>query len=122
MVYEKMKLRKFKRKFKSYIKLIIIGVARVGGILHDHRGKNIEHYSWGLGEVLNNQAGAYSLWCRIIIDRKLGIREFLAFGNSIIIIKEIINLFIPRGIKIRGIVSRIRQFLSHIDKVELFHI
>jgi hypothetical protein len=38
-----------------------IGLAGVGGVIYDPKGKHESNYAWGLGIAMNNQIEAYSL-------------------------------------------------------------
>ena len=62
----------------------------MGGSIHDPKGNKIVHYAWGLGNVTDNLFEAYLLWCTLNITRKYGIMTLYVFGNSMLIIQEVI--------------------------------
>jgi hypothetical protein len=72
--------------------------------------------------VSNNLVEAYSLWCGLLITKENGLGTLSIFGDSLLIIKEVITQSNPGGNKLQDIVSRIKQVLTHFDQVSLFHI
>ena len=77
------------------------------GILHYHRGKQSVLYTWRLMDLQNNMFEAYSIWCGIIIDIKLGMKDIMVFGDSNIIIKVALNHSNPKLIKLQGIIKQV---------------
>lgn len=47
-----------------------MGVASERGSIHDPRGRKVVHYALGLGNVSNNLAEGYSLWCGLVIAKE----------------------------------------------------
>lgn len=60
--------------------------AGVGGLILDLNGKRISTYEWGLGEMSNTRAEAYSLLLGTKILIKKGIKDPIIIGDSTIII------------------------------------
>lgn len=57
-----------------------------GGIIHDHEGEVISSYEWGLGNMSNNKAEAYSLFLGTCILNKLQTKDPVVIRDSLIII------------------------------------
>jgi ribonuclease HI len=73
------------------------GVAGVGGSIHDLGGRQVDHYALGLGNVSKNLAEAYSLWCGIVIVKEEGIKSLTVLGDSMLVIRVVMDQANLRG-------------------------
>jgi ribonuclease HI len=62
---------------------------RCGGTIHDPRGNHIVNYALGLGNVSNDLAEDYSLWCGLVIANVERIKTLILFGDSLLVIRDI---------------------------------
>jgi ribonuclease HI len=80
-------------------------VPRASKSLHDPRGTTIISYAWDLGNLSNNLAEAYALWCGLTITKEANIRSLSVFEDSMIIVKAMIGKSTPEGAKLKTIIS-----------------
>jgi ribonuclease HI len=66
------------------------GEAGAGGIIKDSHGKTLVRYEWGLGQMSNNLAEAYSLYLGTLILNWLRIRNPIIVGDSAIVIAAMV--------------------------------
>jgi ribonuclease HI len=62
------------------------------------------------------------LWRGLCITKEEGFRTLIALGDSMLVIKAMIDQANPRGNKLSTLISRIIQILSHFDQVSFYHI
>jgi ribonuclease HI len=66
------------------------GEAGAGGIIKDSHGKTMVSYEWGLGQMSNNLAEAYSLYLGTLILNRLRIKNPIIVGDSAIVVAAMV--------------------------------
>lgn len=66
-------------------------VADAGGVIYSTDGTKRDSFAWGLGLKTNNQAEILRLLKACLIAREKGIKDLQVFGDSEIIIKNLIK-------------------------------
>ena len=95
---------------------------RCKGILQYPGGNHIASYAWGLGNVSNNIVRDYSLWKGVQIATKERITKIVIFGDSMIVIREVINRLKMGNNALNILISRILNTPSGFEEVSIFHI
>ena len=78
-----------------------------GGVLITPDGKIDEWYVWGLGKKTNNQAEAYGLLLGLTLAQQKRIRILNVMGESLLIIKSMINNREAKNSMLNQILKRI---------------
>jgi len=73
------------------------GVAGVGGSIHDLRGRQVDHYALGLGNVSKNIAKDHSFRCGHVIVKEEGIKSLTVLRDSMLVIRVVIDHANLRG-------------------------
>lgn len=99
-----------------------MGVANERGSIHDPRGRKVVHYALGLGNVSNNLAEGYSLWCGLVIAKEEGIRTLTVPGDSMLAIRAMKNQVNPWGSKISSPIRGIKRIIPYFNEITFYHI
>jgi ribonuclease HI len=102
--------------------LLTTEVAGAWGILCDPGGNIIVHYSWGLGNTSNNVAETYASWQRVRIAKIRGLRKLIILGDSMIMIRALINHKDIGNKAISGTISQVLSLIKEFDEYKFFHI
>jgi len=97
-------------------------VARGGGILLDPDGLTELAYSWGLGVGTNNIAEALALWQGLQQSLRLRRHNLVVFGDSKLIIQALVTSHLPKQLKLKHLIRKIRALLSSFNLVKFYHV
>jgi hypothetical protein len=90
--------------------------------IYDPRGNRLTFYAWGLGNISNNLTKAYSLWMVLCITKEEGFKKKLVLGDSMMIIRAMINQVMPGSNSLISLIRRIKIIVSWFDNISFFHI
>jgi len=93
------------------------GRAGAGGIIKDIQGKILVRYEWGLGQMANNLAEAYSLYLGTQILKRLRIKNLIIVGDSAIVIAAMVKGTNFKKETLNNIKTRIEATLIKIGNV-----
>ena len=79
-------------------------------------------FSWGIGTVTNNIAETYALYVGIRIVKEHNISHISIFGDSMLIVKEILKKQTVEKNLLNGILQRIMTIVEIFGEINLFHI
>jgi ribonuclease HI len=97
-------------------------VASVGGIILDPGGNTLFQFAWGLGVKTNNIVEAYSLYLGLKIARDHQIHKLTVIGDSMIIIRVVINNHSLENNLLRGIILRIKFIAQEFEEFNFYHV
>jgi ribonuclease HI len=80
------------------------------------------YYAWGLGNVSNNLAEAYSLCMGLKVAKEFELKEIIVLGDSMMIIRAIVHWNHMENNVLRAVLARIRNLASTFDKIAFYHI
>jgi ribonuclease HI len=93
-----------------------------GGALHDLRGTLAISFAWGLSQLSNNLVEAYALLCGLTLAKEKNVRALSILGDSMIIIKIMIEKSNLDGHKLKNFIVRIKQKAISFAKASYYHI
>lgn len=98
------------------------GTARAGGVIYTSDGARRDSFWWGIGQKTNNQAEILGLLkaCQIAKDR--GDKEFQAFGDSEILIKNLNTGKLFNNASLNKTLNRLKRVLLNFDSFKFLHI
>jgi ribonuclease HI len=97
------------------------GKAGAGGVVYSPNGIKVQ-FSWGLGMKSNNQAELLGLTKACLIAREEGIKDIQVFGDSEIIIKNIITKTRFRNASLNKSLDRLNRVLIDFNSYKLYHV
>jgi ribonuclease HI len=80
------------------------------------------HYAWGLGKVTNNFTKAYALWQCIRLTKAKGIQKIIILGDSMLMIRAIINQANIGSKVLPGVISCVISLLDGFGDYKVLHI
>lgn len=98
------------------------GRAGAGGIIKDTQGKILVRYEWGLGQMSNNQAEAYSLYLGTQFLSRLTIQNPIIVGDSAIVIAAMVKGTDFRKETLNNIKARIEANITGMGSVTFKHV
>ena len=98
------------------------GTAGAGGAIYDKNGTRRDSFSWGLGQKTNNQAEIQGLLKACQIARDRGYKDFQAFGDSEILIKNLNSDTLFTNASLNKTLRRLKRVLLNFDSYKFFHI
>jgi len=101
---------------------MLINILGVAGNIHDPKGKRFLYYAWGLGNVFNNLVKAYSLWMGMCFANELGINDIVVLGDSMLVIKSMVNHVDMESNALSYVLSRIICMVTRFWELSFFHI
>ena len=69
-----------------------LGLAGVGGVFFNFEGNKLKEYAWGIARKTNNGVEWLALINGLELERNVGIRELVVFGDSIMVVREARNI------------------------------
>jgi ribonuclease HI len=97
------------------------GEAGAGGVIYSPNGIKVQ-FSWGLGMKSNNQAELLGLTKACLIAREEGIKDIQVFGDSEIIIKNIISKERFRNASLNKSLDRLNRVLLGFNSYKFYHV
>lgn len=97
-------------------------MAGAGGNLQDPGGNRIAPFAWGLVNVSNNIAEAYSLWEGVSIAREERMTNIMILGDSMVVVRTIIDRTMTANNAFNSLISRILTLLYEFEEVAIYHI
>jgi len=98
------------------------GKAGVGGIIKDQHGKILVTYEWGLGQMSNNMAEAYSLFLGTSIMKQMQIQNPIIMGDSAIVIAAVATGGEFKKYALSNIKLQIMDNLIHLGDTTFKHV
>jgi len=93
----------------------------VWGSFHDFEGTTVLTYALGLGQATNNQGKAYALLHGLILVKEANIRTLIVFGDSMMVVKAMLDKSFTLGNKLVHIVARLQKEVKS-SKIPFYHI
>jgi len=97
-------------------------VAGGGGILINPEGTIEFRYAWGLGQKTNNQAKADGMLLGLILAQRNGIKKMQVLGDSMIIIRHMINTSKAKITNLNQIIKIAQNLLPAFESVSFYHV
>jgi hypothetical protein len=94
----------------------------VGRILFYPKVNQIAYYSYGIGNVSNNIARAYSLWKGLDIAKVEGLKYIIVLRDLMLVIKAMRNSVNPTKNSLSALIVRIQKSLGGFEKVIFYHV
>jgi ribonuclease HI len=97
------------------------GEAGAGGVIYSPNGNKV-YFSWGLGMKSNNQAELLGLTKACLIAREEGIKDLQVFGDSEIIIKNLISKSRFSNSSLNKTLDRLNRVLLGFNSCKFYHV
>ena len=101
--------------------MFLLGAVGGGGILLNSNEILELSYSLGIGEDTNNIEEALALWKGLYQAKAMNITEINVFGDSWIVIQDLITNRHPNNMRLEKIHKKIKFLMKSFHNIKIFH-